>query len=66
MCAHLLPVDCSDETMESSLRWSTPKSAIIRSRQLPPRPRSVVKHESVEEKRKREGGTGGGEVARMG
>ena len=25
-------------------------------RQLPPRPRSVVKHETVEEKRKREGG----------
>ena len=36
-----------EHTKVSYLQW-----------QLPPRPRSVVKHETVEEKRKREGGRG--------
>ena len=59
MRAHLLPVDCSDESNGELIEVEHTK-VNHPQRQLPPRPRSVLKHETVE-KRKREGGREGRE-----
>ena len=56
MRAHLLPVDCSDESNGELIEVEHTKVSHPQ-RQLPPRLRSVLKHETVE-KRKREGGRG--------
>ena len=58
MRAHLLPVDCSDESNGELIEVEHTKVSHPQ-RQLPPRPRSVVKHETVE-KRKRAGRREGG------
>ena len=54
MRAHLLPVDCSDESNGGLIEVEHTKVSHPQ-RQLPPRLRFVLKHETVE-KRKREGG----------